>query len=113
MKLFGTAINCMDGRVQPAIRKYIKEKYNVEYVDTITLAGPVKVIATRKRGSLIRDLKFRLSISVDQHDSNIIALVGHTDCAGVHEPDRLQKNHLIKSVHRVRRWYPNHKVIGL
>ncbi len=113
MKLFGTAINCMDGRVQPAIHQYIKEKYNVDYVDTITLAGPVKIIATRITGSLIRDLKFRVAISVDVHKSDIIALVGHTDCAGIHEPDDLQKKHLIQSVKKVKQWYPQVKVIGL
>ena len=113
MKVFGTAINCMDGRVQPAIYRYIKDKYKVDYVDTITLAGPVKVIASKIGGSLIRDLRFRVDISIHQHQSRIIAVVGHTDCAGAHEPDHLQKKQLIRSVKKIKHWYPEAEVIGL
>ena len=44
-KKFATAISCMDGRVQDPISRYIKEKFNVDYVDTITEPGPNKIIA--------------------------------------------------------------------
>lgn len=39
---FVTAINCMDGRVQEPVIKWMKEKYNATYVDMITEAGPNK-----------------------------------------------------------------------
>ena len=113
MNTFGTAINCMDGRVQVAIHEYIKQNYGVTYVDTITLAGPVKVIARRKPFNLVKDLRRRVRISVEIHQSKIVALVGHTDCAGISEPDELQKIHLIESVKRVKKWYPQIEVIGL
>lgn len=37
MGKFATAINCMDGRVQIPVIEYIKSKYEVDYVDMITL----------------------------------------------------------------------------
>ena len=33
---FVTSITCMDGRIQTPIIKWIKENYDVDYVDTIT-----------------------------------------------------------------------------
>ena len=41
---FATAINCMDGRIQMSVNEFIRKEYGVNYVDTITLAGPCKVL---------------------------------------------------------------------
>ena len=42
---FFTVINCMDGRVQLPVINYLKQKFNVEFIDTITEVGPNKIIA--------------------------------------------------------------------
>ena len=110
---FATAVTCMDGRIQTIVNQYIQEHYKKEYVDTITLAGPVKVLAEGKKDKLIKNLRFRLDISVNGHHSNIIALVGHHDCAGIKRPDKEQIEFIKESVKQVTNWYPECEVFGL
>ena len=112
-KEFVTVINCMDGRIQTAVHKYISDKKEKEYVDMITLAGPSKVINENKLKGVIDDLKFRLDISIKGHKSNTIAIVGHFDCAGIPEPDENQKIHVVQAVSVVQSWYPDVEVEGI
>ncbi len=82
MSKFATAINCMDGRVQIPVIDYIKKNYGVDYVDVITEPGPNKILAENKENGIVESIKRRLEISVNKHNSKIIAIVGHYDCAG-------------------------------
>ena len=113
MNEFGTTITCMDGRVQEEVNLYVKKNYNVKYVDTITLAGPVKVSALQKQKSLLHNLQFRSDISVHGHKSKVIAVVGHHDCLGIVEDDETQKQFIKDSVRSIKEWYEGITVIGL
>jgi len=42
---FGTAINCMDGRVQTPIADWVKMHFSVTWVDMITEAGADGILA--------------------------------------------------------------------
>ncbi len=42
---FCTVVGCMDGRIQLPVNHYVRERFGVTYVDTITEAGVNKVIA--------------------------------------------------------------------
>ena len=61
-KKFACAINCMDGRVQDAVKNYMKENYGVDYVDMITEPGPNKILADNsnkeKRERLIKEVTY-------------------------------------------------------
>ncbi|MEO7000427.1 MAG: carbonic anhydrase, partial [Ktedonobacterales bacterium] len=37
---FGTAINCIDGRVQAPVAEWLKINCHVTWVDMVTVAGP-------------------------------------------------------------------------
>lgn len=110
---FGTVINCMDGRTQEQVNKYLREEFNVLYVDTITLAGPVKILAKNEQKSLVENVLFRTNISIDVHGSNVIAVCGHYDCAGIREPDENQIMYIKQSMKRLQELYPNVTVLGL
>jgi hypothetical protein len=80
--IFGTAINCIDGRTQQPVIDYIKQNYGVDVVDMITFPGADGIFSDERRlmeASLARQ---SASISVEKHNSRIIAVVGHYDCAG-------------------------------
>ncbi len=113
MGTFATVINCMDGRVQKCVNDLIKETYTIDYPDTITFAGPVKVIALNEQEGLIDNLKFRVDISVNNHGSKIIAVAGHHDCAGVTESDDVQLEYIKQAAKIIKEWYPNTKVIAV
>jgi hypothetical protein len=81
-KTFATAINCMDGRVQIPVTDYLKFNFGAEYVDMITEPGPNKILAENNDKIRLASIKERVAISVERHHSNLIALVGHHDCAG-------------------------------
>ncbi|NMB74418.1 MAG: hypothetical protein GYA21_04735 [Myxococcales bacterium] len=78
---FGTVINCMDGRTQEPVLRWMKGRFDLDYVDNITEPGPDQVLlagdeATRKA------LRRKLDISLRGHGSKVVAVIGHTDCAG-------------------------------
>ncbi|WP_028973103.1 carbonic anhydrase [Spirochaeta cellobiosiphila] len=110
---FGTAINCMDGRVQTPIIDYIKTHFQKDVVDMITEPGPIKVISENKDKKLIASIKKRLEISVYNHGSDLIAVVGHFDCAGNPSDEFQQKQQIKQSITVIRSWGYKASLIGL
>ena len=110
-KSFATAINCMDGRTQIPIINFLKQKYNVDYVDSLTYPGPDKHL--RHNDDSIKIFKPEVDISVNKHGSKAIAVVGHYDCAG-NPVEKLQHLKDIKSsVEELKSWGFNTEIIGL
>lgn len=110
---FCTAINCMDGRVQQPVISYLKDRYNAEYVDSITEPGPNLILAEQNRPELIQSILERLQISVEKHGSAGIAVVGHYDCAGNPAPRDRQIGHVRDSIRFLRTHYTSIDIIGL
>ncbi|MBD3234956.1 MAG: hypothetical protein GF315_14635 [candidate division Zixibacteria bacterium] len=109
---FGTAFNCMDGRTQLPVYKYLSEKYGLDYVDMITEPGADRAL-TQGSHALLESLKAKASVSVNGHGSNIIAVVGHHDCAGypVSKDEHIAQTKVAVNV--VRGWGFPAEVIGL
>ena len=78
---FGTAINCMDGRVQLPLINWMKNKYGLDYIDMITEPGPDKMLS-QGRPDQVESIKSRVKISVNVHGSQVIIVAAHDDCAG-------------------------------
>lgn len=96
-KKFACAINCMDGRVQDAVKNYMKENYRADYVDMVTEPGPNKILADNYEKEIIENIKKRVEISVHHHGSKVVAVVGHFGCAGNPAEKEVQIEHLKKS----------------
>lgn len=79
---FCVAINCMDGRVQLPVISYLKKRFKVDYVDSITEPGPNLILAEQKNTEAIQSIISRANISVKKHKAVGMAVVGHHDCAG-------------------------------
>lgn len=110
---FCTVINCMDGRIQLPVIEYLKNRFNVEYVDSITEAGPNLILSDEKNTSSIQSILKRLKISIENHNSVGVAVVGHYDCAGNPSGQSEQFLHTQKSIDFLRRYYENIEIIGL
>jgi carbonic anhydrase len=95
---FCTAINCMDGRVQLPVIRYLQARFGVSFVDTITEPGPNRILADRADVRTVQAILDRLAISVQKHASVAIAVVGHHDCAGNPAPREVQIAHLQEAV---------------
>ena len=110
---FATAISCMDGRIQIPVIEYIKSKCAVDYVDMITEPGPNKILSENTDRTLIESIKRNVTISVEVHNSKLIAIVGHNDCAGNPADKETQLSHILASINTVKSWEFTAQVIGL
>jgi hypothetical protein len=112
-KTFACAINCMDGRVQDAVKNYMKENYGVDYVDMVTEPGPNKILAENSDKNIIENIKKRVEISVGHHGSKVISVVGHFGCAGNPAEKEIQIGHLKKAEEVVKSFGFNTEIILL
>jgi len=110
---FFTAINCMDGRVQLPVIRYLQKRFNVKYVDSITEPGPNLILANNIDLFAQRSIFERLKISIENHNSKGIAIVGHHDCAGNPAPKADQIDHLKQSIQQLQLRYKTMPIIGL
>ena len=110
---FCTAINCMDGRTQLPVNEYLRRQLDVDYVDTITEAGPVRILAEQQDSQTAKSILERINISVNKHGSKTIAIVAHHDCAGNPVDKDKQLSQLKTATQWLSRKYPDVKVIGL
>lgn len=110
---FSTVINCMDGRTQLSANSFMKNKFNCQYVDTITEAGPVKILSEQLDNNKLISILERVKISVEHHGSEAISIVAHYDCAGNPVEYEKQLQQLKKSVDYIKSQFPDCKVIGL
>lgn len=109
---FGTAINCMDGRTQLPVNQFMKKRYGVDYVDTITEPGPDGIMANRQ-ADLVASIKTRVMISVEKHGSEAIAIVAHGGCAGNPVSKDEHLGHLRKAMELMRTWELPVEIVGL
>jgi hypothetical protein len=109
--VFGTTINCMDGRTQLPVNEYLRNRFKLDYVDTITEPGPVKILAENEPGAA--SIEQRVKISVEAHGSKLISVVAHYDCAGNPLPKEMQLKQLEAALKTVRAWNYNVQCIGL
>lgn len=111
MDMFATAVNCMDGRVQEPVIKFLKSKFGVKYVDMVTEPGPDKIIGENVDKFKINSIKQRLEISVNGHGSRIILIAGHADCAGNPVDKDTHIAQTLNSAASIKEWYPEVEVI--
>ena len=108
-KSFATSLSCMDGRVQIPMNDWIKAKYAVDFVDTITAPGIDKVMFDGN----VESLKKSVMISVTNHKSNHIVVSGQFGCAGNPVSDEEHFTHIKKSVEIISSWNLDADVVGV
>ncbi len=109
---FVTAINCIDGRAQDPVAEWMRDRFGVRYVDTITEAGADGILANGREAAL-EPVKSKVMVSTGAHKSQVVAVVGHYGCAGnpVAPEDHLED--IRKGVDVVASWGLPVDVIGL
>ncbi len=110
---FCTVINCMDGRTQLPVNEYLRRQMNVDFVDTITEPGPVRILAEQQNSPLAQSIQNRIEISVGKHKSKSVAIVAHCDCNG----NPLEKDQQLEQLEKATKWltekYPDVQILGL
>ncbi len=108
-KSFATSLSCIDGRVQLPMLNWIKEKYLVDYIDTITAPGIDKVISDDN----IESIKKSVMISISNHKSSHIVISGHFGCAGNPVSDEEHFIQIKKSVEIINSWDLDVDIVGV
>lgn len=103
----------MDGRVQLPVINYLKARFGVDYIDSVTEAGPVLYLAEKTDSEQTKSIVRRTEISLNRHKSKGIAVVAHYDCAGHPAGEEKQLNQLISAVNSLAGRYPNIEITGL
>lgn len=118
---FATAINCMDGRVQIPVSVFLRARFGVAYIDTVTEAGPVAALAgfADSPGSggsvpeVAESVRRRVAVSVEAHNSQGIAVAAHEGCAGNPIADEMQKAQCLDAAEAIRADWPDLPVLAL
>lgn len=111
-KNFATLLNCMDGRTQLPAINWIRNNFNVEYVDIISEPGIDKLLYL-KGETFMKSLEEKLFISLKKHGSKIIFIAGHYDCAANAATKDEHIKQIKSSVQTLKKLYDDVKVIGL
>ena len=106
---FGTAINCIDGRIQLPIQNWLKENHDIDYVDTITEHGVVKLFS---KPDCIEQIKSKVFLSIKDDGSEIILVTGHHDCEGNLIPKNEQITQIKNAVSTIKSWKLPVTVLG-
>ncbi len=110
---FCTAINCMDGRVQSQVTDYLRNHFEVDFVDMITEPGPVALLAAGGTSPQLSGVLRCIDISVNKHSSVGLAIIAHTECAGNPVSKEQQFDELEAGARFCREKYPELEVITL
>lgn len=86
-KTYATTLNCFDGAVQAPARKYMRRRFQVEFVDPITEPAIERILSDESGDpemefirNRIRDVK--LKISIVDHGSRALSIAAHHPCLG-------------------------------
>lgn len=110
--VFGTAINCIDGRAQAPVMDKIRSHFGVTYVDMITEPGADKIMAAGP-AEAIEAIKRKVVLSVERHESRVVAVVAHHDCLANPVSKAEHFDCLKRAVERVVGWGLPVRVVGL
>lgn len=110
---FATAINCIDGRVQIPVIEWLKNQYHVDYVNLVTEPGPDALLAAGTDETAINSIRHRVELSIIRRNAELIAVVGHYDCAANPVDEDAHLKQILAAVATVEAWYLNREVIGV
>ncbi|MCP4247033.1 MAG: hypothetical protein GY778_08280 [bacterium] len=109
---FATAVNCIDGRVQEPVTRWMCQRLGVDFVDLVTEAGPDGVL-THGRTADIESIRRRVTVSLTKHHSSAVAVVGHHDCAANPVAADTHRDQIHHAVDIVRSWMLPASLFGL
>ncbi len=113
MNRFVTAVNCIDGRAQLPVIEFFKREWGNIYVDMITTPGADKVLSELKDLPETESIREKIEISINGHNSKLIAVIGHYDCLGNPVDTETHKKHIEKAAQNLKKLFPELRVLGL
>lgn len=104
-------LNCIDGRVQLPVIQWIKDNYEMDYVDMITEPGIDGFLSDSTNP--IDEISRKVRISIEKNNASIIFIVGHHDCKGNPVCESDHRDHILLAASRLKREFPEMTGVGL
>jgi carbonic anhydrase len=79
---FAAAVGCIDGRIHPALTRFVAAEHGVDAVDLVTEPGVDGALASGDE-AVLRDVLRRLVPSREAHACRTVIVAGHEDCAAM------------------------------
>jgi hypothetical protein len=79
----------------------------------ITEPGPIQYLAENTPTAINESIKNRLNTSITKHGSQLIAVIGHYDCAGNPVDKDTQLTQINNSIKTIKSWGYTATLIGL
>jgi carbonic anhydrase len=79
---FAAAVGCIDGRIHPALTRYVAAEHGVDAVDLVTEPGVDGALAAGDE-TVMDDVLRRLAPSREAHACRAVVVAGHEDCAAM------------------------------
>jgi hypothetical protein len=109
---YATAITCIDGRAQSPLADWMKQHFFVHHVDLIT-EPEVDSYIVRATGQQLADLRRKIQYSLHEHQSNLVIVSAHHDCAGGTMSDDDRKRQLKQATQIVVAFELPVRVVGV
>lgn len=109
----GTVVNCMDGMIQLPVIEFVKNVWNVGWVDVITEAAPDKILFENSDNETILRIHRNIQISLEGQKAKHLAIVSHSHCDSHKASDNKKVEMLHCIVGNLKRIYPNADVMGI
>lgn len=101
---FAVRIGCIDGRTHEAVIDFVKKKFKVNHVDMVTHPGAIKILNNFWSFFARRRLKKSVFVSRTKHESEILIISAHYECAGNPVSPNVQQEQLKKGFELVQKW---------
>lgn len=112
-EIYGTLVNCIDGRAQIPAITYLQKQYDLDFVDVITEEAPIQLLSKEQFSFRAAEVIARVRVSRQQHQSNLIAIVAHYDCSCNLCGISGQVEQLFQSMQVLGEEFPQCVIIGL
>ena len=110
-KIRAVCLNCIDGRVQIPVIHWIKQRFDVDFVDMITEPGMDEFIADCNNS--MEDINRKVRLSVKNNNARIIVVTGHFGCIKNPVSESVHKEQIQKSVERLKNDFKELAIVGL
>lgn len=104
-------LNCIDGRVQLPVIHWIKDNYEMDYIDMITEPGIDGFLSDNTNP--IDEINIKVTISIEKNKASIIFIAGHHDCKGNPVCEFVHRDQILLGVDRLKKGFSEMTVIGL
>lgn len=107
---YATAMICIDGRIQQAVRDWVLDTYAIDFLDVISHPGMDAFLA---RSGPVDRLLTNLDLSYRQHGARIAFVVGHEGCSGNGVSDSQHQSDIRQAIDRLHMFRPLFRIVGL